>query len=55
VTVTVYVPPLPEQLRLLVPEPPVTAGVPSEHERPVLGDTEVVSVTVPVKPFTDIT
>jgi hypothetical protein len=55
VTVTVYIPPLPVQLRVLVPEPPVIVVVLRVHVSPVLGETEVASVTVPVNPLTGIT
>jgi hypothetical protein len=51
VTVTVYVPPLPVQLSVLVPVPPVMMAGVSVHVRPVVGEMVEASVTVPVKPF----
>jgi hypothetical protein len=49
-TVTVYVPPLPVQLSVLVPDPDIVDGL-RVQLRPVAGDTVAVRVTVPVKPF----
>jgi len=51
VTVTVYVPPLPLQLRVLVPEPPVMVAGVSVQVRPVLGEIANTRVTVPAKLF----
>jgi len=55
VMVTTYVPAEPVQLSRLVPEPPAIVAVLRLHASPVAGETEVVSVTVPVKPLTGIT
>jgi len=50
VTVTVYTPAWPEQAREEVPE--VVRVVTSRvHVKPVLGETVLVRVTAPVKPF----
>ena len=49
VTVTVYVPSLPLQDSVDVPEP-VTLDGDSVHVKPVLGDTLLVSEIVPVNP-----
>jgi hypothetical protein len=54
VTVTVYVPPLPLQLSVLVPDPPVIEGGDRVQARPE-GETEDVSETVPAKPLTGST
>lgn len=51
VTVTVYVPPVPVQLRVLVPEPPVIELGVSVQVSPVLGEIVEVSATVPVNPL----
>lgn len=53
VTVTVYVPPLPVQLSVLVPVPPVIDVDDSVQVSPE-GETVVASVTVPVKPLTGV-
>jgi len=55
VTVTVYVPAEPEQDNVEEPEPPDRLVGVRVHARPVAGDTEVVSVTVPVKPPMELT
>jgi hypothetical protein len=55
VTFTVYVPPLPVQLREPVPEPPAIVAGLTLHVRPVLGEIVVVRVTVPVKLLIGIT
>ena len=55
VTVTVYVPPLPVQLSVLVPVPPVIEGGVRVQVRPVLGEMVDESVTVPVKPLSGST
>lgn len=52
VTVTVYVPPLPLHVSVLLPEPPGIVDGLMLQLRPVEGDMLVVRVTVPVKPFT---
>jgi hypothetical protein len=56
VTVTVYTPALPEQVRVDVCETPrMTLVGLSVQEAPVLGETELVSETVPENPFTGAT
>jgi hypothetical protein len=51
VTVTMYVPALPVQVSVLAPDPLGMVGGLTSQLSPVDGDTIVVSVTVPVKPF----
>jgi len=56
VTVTVYIPALPEQVRVDDCEAPrMTLVGLSVQEAPVLGETEVVSETVPENPFNGAT
>ena len=56
VTVTVYIPALPEQVRVDVCEAPrMTLVGLSAQEAPALGETEVVSETVPENPFNGVT
>ena len=56
VTVTVYTPALPEQVRVDVCEAPrMTLVGLIVQEAPVLGETELVSETVPEKPFNGAT
>jgi hypothetical protein len=56
VTVTVYAPADPEHDRVEVPDVPrVTLVGLRVQVRPVLGDTEEVSETVPVNPFWEVT
>jgi hypothetical protein len=49
------VPPVPVQLRVLVPDPPVRLVGVSVHVSPVAGEMLVVRLTVPVKPLTGMT
>jgi len=51
VTVTTYVPPLPEHDIVLLPKPPVTVDGLTLQLSPVNGDMVGVRVTIPVKPF----
>ncbi len=56
VTVTVYVPAVPEQESVDVPEmPSVTLVGVIVHVKPVAGETVVDRFTAPVKPFTAVT
>jgi hypothetical protein len=54
VTVTVYVPPVPEQLRVLVCEGSTTTGF-SVQVRPVLGEIEVDNPTLEENPLIGLT
>ncbi len=56
VTVTVYVPAVPEQESVEVPEmPSVTLAGVNVHVKPVTGEMSADRFTVPVKPFTAVT
>ena len=45
----------PVHVKVEVPEPPVMVAGVSEQTSPVLGEVELVSVTVPVNPFDGVT